>query len=236
MKTFNKMTLLSAALAAFLLPATAQTSSSSSPDASSAPTTTTGPTSSAPTSSAPKTTSTSPSQNTPETGKRINQRKENQQDRIGNGISNGELTAGEAGSLEKKESQINSEEQQMRKADDGHLTTADREKLQQQQNQVSHQIYQDKHNAATQYDGSRKVGQRAENQQDRIASGVKSGELTAGETSNLEKQEAAINQEKRADRAANGGPLTAQEKAKINRQQNHLSHEIYKDKHNKKRQ
>src|SRR5271169_966000 len=63
MKTFNKMTLLSAALAAFLLPATAQTSSSS-PDASSTPTTST----------APTTTSTSPSggQNSPETGKRIN--------------------------------------------------------------------------------------------------------------------------------------------------------------------
>ena len=118
----------------------------------------------------------------------------------------------------------------------GHPTEADRAKLQRQQNHLSHQIYQDKHNAATQYDGSRKVGQRAENQQDRIASGVKSGQLTAGETSNLEKQESAINQEKRADRAANGGPLTAQEKAKINRQQNHVSHEIYKDKHNHKRQ
>src|ERR1700690_251884 len=226
MMTFTKMTLLSAALAAFLLPATAQTSSN--PDAANAPTT----------SSSPTAPSTSPTagQTSPETGKRVNQRKENQQDRIGNGISNGELTAGEAGSLEKKESQINSEEQQMKKADDGHLTTADRTKLQQQQNQVSHQIYQDKHNAATQYDGSRKVGQRAENQQDRIASGVKSGQLTAGETSHLENQEAAINKEKRADRAADGGPLTSQEKAKINRQQNHVSHEIYKDKHNRKHQ
>ena len=50
------------------------------------------------------------------------------------------------------------------------------------------------------------VGQRKENQQDRIAQGVKSGQLTAGETANLETKEAAINGETRADRAANGIP------------------------------
>src|SRR6266446_8330365 len=39
------------------------------------------------------------------------------------------------------------------------------------------------------------VAQRKENQQDRIAQGVKSGQLTAGETANLETKEAAINGE-----------------------------------------
>ncbi len=53
------------------------------------------------------------------------------------------------------------------------------------------------------------VGQRQENQQDRIAQGVKSGQLTAGETAHLEKNEARINNEVRNDRAANGGKLTA---------------------------
>src|SRR5690349_12584403 len=76
------------------------------------------------------------------------------------------------------------------------------------------------------------VGQRKENQQDRIAQGVKSGQLTAGETANLETKEAAINGETRADRAANGGKLTAAEKAQVNRQQNQLSKQIYQDKHN----
>src|SRR5271167_936102 len=57
------------------------------------------------------------------------------------------------------------------------------------------------------------VGQRKENQQDRIAQGVKSGQLTAGETANLETKEAAINGETRADRVANGGKLTQAEKA-----------------------
>jgi hypothetical protein len=49
------------------------------------------------------------------------------------------------------------------------------------------------------------VGQRQENQQDRIAQGVKSGQLTAGETAHLEKNQARINKEVRNDRAANGG-------------------------------
>src|SRR6202521_5309575 len=76
------------------------------------------------------------------------------------------------------------------------------------------------------------VAQRKENQQDRIAQGVKSGQLTAGETANLETKEAAINGETKADRAANGGKLTAAEKKQINGQQNQVSKQIYKDKHN----
>ena len=75
----------------------------------------------------------------------INQRKENQQDRIANGIQNGELTAGETGKLEKKESELNQEERDMRKLDNGHLTAADRATLNQQQNKLSKDIYKQKH-------------------------------------------------------------------------------------------
>jgi hypothetical protein len=77
-----------------------------------------------------------------------------------------------------------------------------------------------------------RVAQRKENQQDRIAQGVKSGQLTAGETSRLETKEAAVNRETRADRAGDGGKLTPAEKARVSRQQNRLSRDIYVDKHN----
>jgi hypothetical protein len=77
-----------------------------------------------------------------------------------------------------------------------------------------------------------KIAQRKENQQDRIAQGVKSGQLTAGETARLETKETHLNKEIRTDRAANGGKLTGAEKAQVNRQQNRLSKDIYKDKHN----
>ena len=75
------------------------------------------------------------------------------------------------------------------------------------------------------------VGQRKENQQDRIANGVANGSLTPHETTKLEKKEAKINRETRRDRSQNGGPLTGGEKAKINQQQNKVGHDIYKEKH-----
>src|SRR6267378_1477492 len=80
------------------------------------------------------------------------------------------------------------------------------------------------------------VAQRKENQQDRIAQGVKSGQLTAGETANLETKEAAINGETKADRKANGGKLTAAEKKQVNKEQNAASKNIYRKKHNAKTQ
>jgi hypothetical protein len=167
----------------------------------------------------------------------INQRKENQQDRIANGVASGQLTAGETANLEKKESNLNKEEKLMRSEDNGKLTSADRKVLNQQQNQLSNQIYKDKHNAAVQNTNPKsEVGTRAENQQDRIAQGIKSGQLTADEASNLEHKEAGINREVRNDRAANGGKLTPQERAQVNRQQNRLSNQIYNKKHNGRRQ
>jgi len=124
----------------------------------------------------------------------------------------------------------------MRNQDGGRLTTADRQAIQQQQNQLSKEVYQDKHNSAVQNPNpTTEVGKRADNQQDRIAQGIQSGQLTTGEASKLENKETALNQEIAKDRAANGGKLTAQERAQVNRQQNRLSHQVYKDKHNRAR-
>ena len=76
------------------------------------------------------------------------------------------------------------------------------------------------------------AGQRKANQQARIAQGVKSGELTPHETSNLEAREASVNKEERKMRAADGGKLTAADRAALNNRQNKISNSIYKDKHN----
>jgi hypothetical protein len=163
----------------------------------------------------------------------INQRKENQQDRIAKGIQSGELTAGETKHLEKKESELNHEERDMRKLDNGHLTAADRATLNQQQNKLSGDIYKQKHDAQVRnVNPKSEVGQRERNQQERIAQGVKSGQLTAGETAHLEGREAAINKKVHNDRAANGGTLTAAERRQVNRQQNRTSGAIYRKKHN----
>jgi len=79
---------------------------------------------------------------------------------------------------------------------------------------------------------SQSINERKENQQDRIAQGVRSGQLTPRETSHLEHQEAAINHEERAMRAQDNGHLTAADRRLINKQQNAESKRIYRDKHN----
>ena len=76
-----------------------------------------------------------------------------------------------------------------------------------------------------------KIKERKENQQKRIAQGVKSGQLTPKETVRVENNESKINKEVRQDRKANGGNLTNKEKAQVNRQQNRVSKEIYNQKH-----
>jgi hypothetical protein len=162
----------------------------------------------------------------------IAQRKENQQDRIANGVKSGQLTGGETANLETKEAAINGETKADRAADGGKLTGAEKQQINQQQNGLSKQIYQDKHNANTAHYGNNEVGQRRENQQDRIAQGVKSGQLTAGETAKLENQQRGIHQQVKADRSANGGKLTNGERRQVNREQNRASRNIYNKKHN----
>jgi hypothetical protein len=165
----------------------------------------------------------------------IQQRKKNQQERIANGVQSGQLTAGETKNLERKEANLNKEERQMRAADNGKLTAADRAKLNQQQNGLSKQIYQDKHNAATAHYGNNQIGQRRENQQDRIAQGIRSGQLTPGEAANLENKEQGLNREVKGMRQANGGKLSKADRSAVNQQQNKLSKEIYNKKHNDQR-
>ena len=162
----------------------------------------------------------------------VEQRKENQQNRIADGVKSGQLTAGETANLEKKEAAINKETKADRAANGGKLTPAEKAQVNRQQNQLSKQIYRDKHNANTAHYGNNAVGQRRENQQDRIAQGVKSGQLTAGETAKLEKQQQHINKQVATDRKANAGTLTAAQKRQVNKEQNQASRNIYRKKHN----
>ena len=166
----------------------------------------------------------------------VNQRRENQQDRIANGVQSGQLTAGETKRLEGREANLNREIRTDRTADGGRLTAQQRAQVNRQQNRLNRSIYADKHNAAQAQFGKNEVGQRRENQQDRIAQGIRSGQMTAGEASRTENREQGINRQIRADRAANGGRLTRQERRQINRQQNGASRHIYRQKHNRARQ
>jgi hypothetical protein len=73
---------------------------------------------------------------------------------------------------------------------------------------------------------------REANQDQRIANGERSGQMTSGEAARADRTQANIDQQVHNDRAANGGKLTGQEKQQINGEQNAASRQIYNEKHN----
>ncbi len=75
------------------------------------------------------------------------------------------------------------------------------------------------------------VNRREQNQQNRIANGMKNGTLNSKQATNLEKRETAVQNREKKDMAAHNGHLTKAEQNGINRQQNRISRSIYKDKH-----
>jgi hypothetical protein len=81
---------------------------------------------------------------------RIQTRKERQQGRIAQGVGSGSLTAKETANLENKESKLNKEIRQDRKANGGNLTNNEKRQVNRQQNKLSRNIYRDKHNGKTQ--------------------------------------------------------------------------------------
>jgi uncharacterized lipoprotein YajG len=75
------------------------------------------------------------------------------------------------------------------------------------------------------------VNGRETNQQNRIANGVKNGQLTPGQTARLERGEQRLQNNEKKDMAANNGHLTKRDQRQLNREANHMSKRIYKDKH-----
>jgi len=168
---------------------------------------------------------------------RIKKRAENQQDRIAQGVKSGQLTARETGRLERKESTLNHEVKDMKELNGGTLTKKDRVIVNHQQNELSRGISSQKHDAQTQNTSPKtEIGQRKENQQDRIGQGIASGELTAREAGRLEGKETALNQETRDMRKLDGGKLTPGDKKLVNQQQDKLSKQIYDQKHDEQTQ
>jgi hypothetical protein len=78
------------------------------------------------------------------------------------------------------------------------------------------------------------VNQREQNQQDRIANGVKNDKLTPGQTANLERGEQRLQNNEKKDMAADNGHLTKKDQRQLNKEENHMSNKIYKDKHDGK--
>lgn len=75
------------------------------------------------------------------------------------------------------------------------------------------------------------INQREKNQQNRIANGVKNGQLTPRQTARLERGEQRLQNNEKRDLAKDHGHLTKRDQRQLNREANHMSKRIYKDKH-----
>ncbi|PWU04642.1 MAG: hypothetical protein C5B52_01250 [Bacteroidetes bacterium] len=75
----------------------------------------------------------------------VTKRQEHQQERIANGVKDGELTAKETKHLEAREEKIQADKKEAKA--DGKVTKKEREKLQKEENRTSRAIYHQKHDA-----------------------------------------------------------------------------------------
>ena len=76
----------------------------------------------------------------------VNNREERQQDRIANGIKSGKISPEKAANLEKREADVQKQEQRDMAKHGGHLTKAEQRRLNDRENKISHSIHKDKHN------------------------------------------------------------------------------------------
>lgn len=165
------------------------------------------------------------------------QRDANQQERIEQGLQSGQLSTKETGRLEREEQHIDRQEAHDLKQG-GTLTPQEKARINREQNRVSSNIYREKHNAVTGNPNSASSQrtqadvQRNANQQQRIANGINSGQLTNKEAGHLEGGQAHVNRAE-ANAAANGR-VGAGEQARIQGKENYQSERVHDKKHNAK--
>ncbi len=165
------------------------------------------------------------------------QRDADQQQRIEQGLQSGQLNSKEAGRLERQEQTIDRQEARDEKSG-GTLTPQEQARINHEQNRVSNNIYNDKHNAVTGNPNSASSqrlqddAQRNANQQQRIANGQNSGALTSREAGHLESGQARVNRSE-ANAAANGH-VGAGEQARVQGKENNQSRRVYNKKHNER--
>ncbi len=79
----------------------------------------------------------------------VHERKVNQQKRIANGVTSGQLTPKETARLENRQANLNKQIGADRKANGGNLTNNEKKQINARQNKISKKIYNQKHDAQT---------------------------------------------------------------------------------------
>jgi len=157
-----------------------------------------------------------------------------QQQRIESGLQSGQLTTREAGRLERGEAHI--EKMEANAGRNGSVSAAEQARITAAQNRESTAIYNQKHDAQVgnpQSASSQRMQadvQRNVNQQARIDSGEKSGQLSTREATSLERGQART--DRATARAAANGRVGAGEQARLQAREDRESARIYRKKHN----
>jgi hypothetical protein len=163
------------------------------------------------------------------------QRDVNQQDRIENGLKDGQLSTGEAARLEHGEQHIDNAE--AKAMSDGTMTPEEKERIQRMQNHESKEIVHDEHNnihgnpnSASDQRMQHDV-QRDANQEQRIHNGIENGSLANREAGHLEHGQA---RDDHAEwRGGRNGHMSAREQRHIQRNENRQSNRTWDKKHNR---
>ncbi|WP_205746060.1 MULTISPECIES: hypothetical protein [Dyella] len=160
------------------------------------------------------------------------QRNVDQQERIENGVKDGQLTTRETSQLEQGQAHVDRMEQHDLK--NGPLTQKEQAQIQHAENVQSKDIYRDTHNNRGQNPdskSSRRMAsdvQRDVNQEKRVDQGVRSGSLNDAQTAKLQGREAHIDHEERV--AGANGHVSRGEQKQIQRSENHTSRAIHHQK------
>jgi polyhydroxyalkanoate synthesis regulator phasin len=160
----------------------------------------------------------------------VNERQQNQRARIQQGVKSGELTNREARGLRAEQRHIKREEARYKA--DGEVTARERADLHRDLNRSGRHIYNQKHDAQSGLPGAVRdpgVNARQHNQSDRIAQGVRSGELTKSEAKSLMQEQRSIRQEERAYKS--DGVLNRAERRDLHQDLNEASRNIHNEKH-----
>src|SRR5215467_15758596 len=110
----------------------------------------------------------------------IDKREQRQQNRVANGIKNGSISSGEAARIERGEARVQRDE--ARAKADGTVTPRERARLNRELNHTNREIHHDRRRTPN-------IDRREQNQQNRIADGLKNGSLTSGEAARIEREE-----------------------------------------------
>lgn len=157
----------------------------------------------------------------------------NQQQRIEQGLQSGQLNTREAARLEREESRV--EHMQAKALKDGNLSEAEKNRINQAQNKVSRDIYQEKHDAQhgnPNSPSSQRMQadvQRNINQQQRIEQGIRSGQLNNREVGRLERGQSRAN--RMEARAGADGHVGRNEQRHIQMAENRQSRQINHERH-----